>query len=153
MLKSGAELHAERKATTDTSIKASCHCGGVIVTVPRKPKSINECQCTLCRRYAAAWAYYNTKEVDIITLNIKKYRWGDKQIDFCFCGDCGCMCYWYPVDMPEEPEGGYKMGVNTRIMDPNKIAMVNREIDFDTLREPLKSKETAHHEDQAKYCS
>lgn len=78
----------------DTPIKATCHCGGISITAPRRPAYVNECQCTLCRRYAVAWAYYDPAEVKV---DIKegaataKYIWGDRDLSFDFCTKCGCM--------------------------------------------------------------
>ena len=43
------------------------------------------------------------------------------------------------------------MGVNTRMMEPDQIRTVNRKLSFGALRGALKSKETAHPEDQAQY--
>jgi hypothetical protein len=75
-------------------LKSTCHCGAIEVIVPYPPKEINECQCTLCRRYAAAWIYYKPDEVTINKHNagdVKKYIWGDRDISFNFCDNCGCV--------------------------------------------------------------
>lgn len=29
--------------------------------------------------------------------------------------------YWYPIALPELAQGGYKMGVNTRMMEPGAM--------------------------------
>lgn len=63
------------------------------------------------------------------------------------------MCYGYPKTLPERSEGGYKIGLNTRVMDPAELATVNREINYEALFEPLDPKDAAHPEDLAKYCS
>lgn len=146
----------EKLSISEAPIKAACHCGAITVTAPRKPDEINECQCTICRRYGAAWAYYNTKDVDVEIKEgslMKKYVWGDRQISFNFCETCGCMCYWYPYasDRPERREGGFKMGVNTRMMDPAELRDINRIVTNDVIFEPIKAKEAAHVEDRAKY--
>ena len=49
-------------------MKTSCHCGVVVITIPSKPDEILECQCTICRRYGAAWAYFDPNDV---TINVK----------------------------------------------------------------------------------
>lgn len=78
----------------DKSLKSTCHCGNITVIVPRLPEEINECQCSICRRYAAAWGYY---KVDEVKFDIKegakvlKYAWGDKERSFNFCENCGCV--------------------------------------------------------------
>jgi hypothetical protein len=35
------------------------------VTIPRKPKSIADCNCSICRRYGTLWAYYKAATVTI----------------------------------------------------------------------------------------
>ena len=74
-------------------IKAVCHCGAISITVPRKPDYINECKCTICRRYAAAWSYYKSTEIEIKEKDAgtKIYLWGDRMIEFHFCKNCGCV--------------------------------------------------------------
>ena len=34
-------------------MKGTCPCGGVTVTLPRKPEYLNSCDCTLCFRLGA----------------------------------------------------------------------------------------------------
>ena len=145
----------EQLSISETQIKASCHCGAITLTAPNKPKEIN--QCTICRRYSAAWAYYKPKDVEIKIKegsSAKKYIWGDRTASFDFCDTCGCVCYWYPLasDGPELSEGDNQMGVNTRMMDPAELRGVNRLITNDYIRTPIKNKEAAHAEDQARYC-
>lgn len=146
----------EQQPNSATPLKATCHCGAITLTVPNKPQEINDCQCTICRRYGAAWAYYNAKDVtiDIETgSTAKQYVWGTRQISFNFCDTCGCMCYWYPfaTDRHERHEGGCTMGVNTRMMDPAELRDVNRVISNDAIFEPVGRKEAAHAEDRARY--
>ena len=81
-------------SATETSIRATCHCGAISVTVPRLPNYINVCQCTICRRYGAAWGYYSVDEVKIETkpnAATKQYIWGDRDLSFNFCDICGCV--------------------------------------------------------------
>lgn len=80
-------------ATTDAvSLKSTCHCGAISLTVTRMPEMINECQCTICRRYAAAWAYYYSNEIDFQQKGkTKTYVWGDGDLEFHFCETCGCV--------------------------------------------------------------
>jgi hypothetical protein len=137
-----------------SSITATCHCGAITITAPHKPTKINECQCTICRRYAAAWGYYNSKEVTIEKRegsSTGEYVWGDRDHGFHFCISCGCVTHWYPVPSRKEPAEGFKMGINTRMMNPADLWNVNREVDYDALKMPLGKKEDAHAEDLASY--
>ena len=45
-------------------IQASCHCGAVRFSVETAPAELNSCQCSVCRRYGALWAYYRPAEVE-----------------------------------------------------------------------------------------
>lgn len=76
------------------ALKSTCHCGAITVIVPDQPEEINECQCTICRRYAAAWAYYKVNEIKFDMkegAKVSQYIWGDKEKSFNFCENCGCV--------------------------------------------------------------
>jgi len=138
----------------DKSLKSTCHCGAVTVIVPYPPDEINECQCTICRRYAAAWAYYKVDEVkfDIKEgAKLSQYVWGDKEKSFDFCETCGCVCYWWPFEKKTPDGDAAEFGVNTRNMNPMQILHVNRKIENAWLLEPINDKTQAHRDDQAKY--
>jgi len=38
-------------------IEGSCHCGAVRWRLEATPEAATACNCTVCRRYAALWAY------------------------------------------------------------------------------------------------
>lgn len=115
-------------------IKATCHCGNITVTAPGHPeKEINKCECTICRRYGAEWAYYNTNEVKVEInegASMGKYCWGFKEASFDWCNNCGCLMFWWPLNVPE---GGDIMGLNSRMMEPNAIKGVARRMSFGAL--------------------
>lgn len=62
-----------------------------------------------------------------------------------------CRCYWWPLKPPPADGGEYQMGVNTNNMDPEVLKYVDRKFDYSILKVPLRSKDTAHPEDQATY--
>ena len=69
----------EEAKMSEKPIKASCHCGDIVLTAPHKPKELNECQCTICYRYGAVWAYYSTNGIKFDNrpdASTKKYIWG-----------------------------------------------------------------------------
>ena len=89
-----SKANPDNMAEKSTPIRASCHCGAITVLVPRLPDHINHCQCTICRRYGAAWGYYHPDEVKIETKPnavTKQYIWGDRETSFNFCDTCGCV--------------------------------------------------------------
>ena len=44
-------------------LKLSCLCGQVRIEIRRRPDFINECNCTLCSKSGARWAYFHPSEV------------------------------------------------------------------------------------------
>lgn len=140
-----------------TKIKATCHCGAITITAPHKPDRITECQCTLCRRYGAAWAYYKPTEVTIETREgsspTKPYIWGDKDHGFHHCPHCGCVTHHFPVDKPgrKMTDEGLRVAINTRMINPDELKWIDREIVYDALLGQIGPKEEAHPEDPAKY--
>ncbi|PQE04367.1 glutathione-dependent formaldehyde-activating enzyme protein [Rutstroemia sp. NJR-2017a BBW] len=140
-----------------TPLRSTCHCGAISITAPRLPEYINQCQCTICRRYGAAWGYYHPDEVKIETLGekekvIRKYVWGDRDLEFCFCGGCGCVCYWWPLHPPEKgKESEYQMGLNMNNVNPELLRFVDRKLEFSMLRTPVRDGGKRHEDDKAGY--
>jgi hypothetical protein len=103
-------------------ISASCHCGAVIVTVPRRPRRLTSCNCSMCRRTGALMAYYKVGSVKVKAgrRNLEAYSWGDRTLRFMRCRHCGCLTHWEPIRGSKES----RMGVNARNFDPEVIAGV-----------------------------
>lgn len=129
-------------------LKATCHCGNITIEVPHLPAEINECQCSVCRRWGAEWAYYNPKQVTIYVDKepTRQYIWGDRELEFHFCATCGCVSHWKAI-----AEDRDEMGVNSRLMDPGELRSVNRKKDFEQLAIPLNAKDAKHADDRAVY--
>lgn len=100
-------------------LKGSCHCGAVTLTVTRRPRRVTVCNCSICRRVGGLWAYYRLGEVTVEAAPgaTQSYIWGDKTIDNVRCATCGCVTHWVPL----APKADSKMGVNTRIFDPDAL--------------------------------
>ena len=50
---------------TDSGLAATCHCGAVQIRVRRMVRTLTSCNCSICRRYGALWAYYAPHSVRI----------------------------------------------------------------------------------------
>lgn len=100
-------------------IEASCHCGAVRLEVESAPEELNDCQCSICRRLGALWAYYSPKQVRIVPPSgaTSVYLWADRIIEFHSCRVCGCSTHWAPVDKTYD-----RMGINARMMPPEIVA-------------------------------
>jgi hypothetical protein len=102
-------------------IEASCHCGAVRFAVESAPDEVNDCNCSICRRYGTLWAYYHPQQVRFGTENgpTDIYVWGDRTLEFHRCRTCGCITHWSAVDRAHE-----RMGVNARLMPPEVLAAI-----------------------------
>ena len=103
-------------------IAATCHCGAVRVEVPRRPRTLTDCNCSICRRYGALWAYYKAPEVRTICNDgaLESYAWGRKALRFMRCRTCGCIMGWVRA----RPTKENYMGVNARNFEPGIVGTV-----------------------------
>jgi len=103
-------------------LTATCHCGAVRVEVPRRPRRLTSCNCSICRRYGALWAYYKAFEVRVAGASgaTSEYSWGDKALRFVRCGNCGCITHWERINPREDA----RMGVNARNFEPSALASI-----------------------------
>jgi len=100
-------------------LTGTCHCGAVRVEVPRRPRALTDCNCSICRRYGVLWAYYASDSVRIVCADeaLDAYSWGTKELRFLRCATCGCVMAWVAA----EPRDGGRIGVNARNFDPATI--------------------------------
>jgi hypothetical protein len=101
-------------------IEAVCHCGACRLEVPRAPRRLTSCNCSICRRSGSLMAYYKASAVRLKyrLRDVQKYSWGDRWLRFVRCRTCGCFLHW------EQVKGKLRdrMGVNARNFDPKVIA-------------------------------
>lgn len=103
-------------------IEGSCHCGAISFVIPRQPEWLTECNCSICRRIGALWAYYERRDVEITALADAAiaYIQGDQTLAVHTCKTCGCTPYWLGLD--GAPDG--RMAVNFRMCDPSFLERV-----------------------------
>ena len=103
-------------------LDGTCHCGAVRIELPRRPRSLTNCNCSICRRYGTLWAYYKASEVRVNAAPgaTSDYVWGDKSLRFVRCTNCGCVTHWEPT----QPKPDSKMGVNARNFEPALLGPV-----------------------------
>ena len=65
-------------------LTASCHCGAIRLEVSRTPRTLTDCNCSICRRYGALWAYYKATSVRVLRAPnaTSVYSWGGKTLEF-----------------------------------------------------------------------
>lgn len=100
------------------TLNTSCHCQAIRLTFPTPTTALNECQCSICRRYGALWSYY---PLDSVTITLKEpgvaetYVWRNERSAFTRCKECGCMTHWAPL------KGQNRMGVNCRMLERDEL--------------------------------
>ncbi len=100
-------------------LSATCHCGAVRIEVPRRPRSLTNCNCSICRRYGTLWAYYPATQVRV-SGGTSHYAWGDRCLRFVRCSTCGCITHWERI----VPTASARVGVNVRNFDPAVLGPV-----------------------------
>lgn len=100
-------------------IRGSCHCGAVAFVVPAAPAWLSQCNCSLCRRVGALWAYYDPEAVRIEAADgaTLAYVQGDRTLALHTCRTCGCTAYWEPLGVDKD-----RMAVNFRLCEPDELA-------------------------------
>jgi hypothetical protein len=103
-------------------LTATCHCGAVKVQAPRKPRSLTDCNCSICHRYGVRWAYYKDADVQLVAADdaTDDYVWGDKTQKFIRCRMCGCVMQWKKFEVGKDTY----TGVNARNFEPAAVASV-----------------------------
>ena len=99
-------------------LEGCCECGAVRIELDEAPSDVTDCNCSICRRYAALWAYFDPKSVritppDATTIHLRGKRW----LEFHRCSVCGCVTHWAPVDKRHR-----RWGVNMRMVTPEVVA-------------------------------
>ena len=96
-------------------LEGSCDCGAVRFTVDAPLSEVTDCNCGICRRYAAAWAYYSLKVFRMTGATDIHLR-GERALEFHRCRSCGCVMAWLPVDRSHD-----RMGINARMLPPEAL--------------------------------
>ena len=104
-------------------IKTMCHCGTVSVELSRRPRSVTECNCSICRRYGARWAYYSRRALTICSPpdSLQSYARG-RRLYFDHCRNCGCVLLYRPRLSVGSAD---RLGINMRMVeDPAMLANI-----------------------------
>ncbi|MXO61318.1 aldehyde-activating protein [Altererythrobacter salegens] len=97
-------------------MKGTCPCGGVTVTVLRKPEFLNSCNCTLCFRLGGLWGYYAPSEVTVEGETKAFIRDDIEQfLQTNFCPTCSATVSWTSLKPYD------RMGLNMRLFDPDEL--------------------------------
>jgi hypothetical protein len=105
-------------------VRAACHCTAVRIEVADLPDWVLDCNCTICRRYGAIWAYPESAKVMFVggADATDTYTWGDGVLAFHRCRTCGCVTHMMALDT--DPPRVY--GINVRMiptLDPASVRL------------------------------
>jgi hypothetical protein len=92
-----------------------CHCGGVSITIPRKPSTMVQCNCSLCTKTGFRGIYFSSEEVKVEG-PVDGYVRSDVSEPFLQtfrCKNCGIATHWEPLTPPPHE----RMGVNANLFD------------------------------------
>jgi len=93
---------------------ANCHCNRIRLDTENSPKTITHCNCSICNRLGALWAYYSADKVSIHNhAETGQYRWGDKNLTFHFCQHCSCTTHYTTT----KENGSRLVAINTRMAE------------------------------------
>jgi len=104
-------------------LNGSCHCGAATWTLSGDPGSITACNCTLCHRYGALWAYDYENErirIDGPTARFSRVGKADPALEILFCPTCAGVLAWRGLRL--EADGRRRMAVNVRLAPFDAVA-------------------------------
>lgn len=105
-------------------LKLSCLCGQVRVEINKNPDFINECNCTLCSKSGARWAYFHPSDVKVegTTQGYSRDDKADPAAQIRFCQTCGATTHFVLTESAISKFGNVQMGVNMRLADEKDLA-------------------------------
>jgi hypothetical protein len=85
-------------------------------------RTLTACNCSICRRYAALWAYYSPASVRIESgaARLARYSWGRRVRAYYRCRSCGCITHYRYLGRQRERT----IAVNARNFEPAALAGV-----------------------------
>lgn len=105
-------------------IVTSCLCGKIRVETTKRPDFIHECNCTLCRKTGARWAYFHPSEVSVEgpAQGYSRADKSDPAAEVQFCSTCGVTTHFVLTANAVAKFGNSMMGVNMRLADESDLA-------------------------------
>jgi hypothetical protein len=104
----------------------SCHCGRIRIRLATRPDHINECNCSLCGKTGARWAYFHPSQVRVEgeTTGYCREDKAAPAAEIRFCPACGTVTHFTLTESAVARHGNSLMGVNLRLADERELAGV-----------------------------
>ncbi|GGL54275.1 GFA family protein [Wenxinia marina] len=96
-------------------IEGRCLCGAAGWRLDGDPEGTTICNCSICRRYGAIWAYGHLGQELTPWGETAAFATGEKSCDFHHCAVCGCVTHYLARWSYED--GRTKCAVNLRMAD------------------------------------
>lgn len=105
-------------------LTCSCLCGAVRIDIAKRPDFINACNCTLCAKSGAHWAYLHPDDarVDGATNAYRRRDKEDPAAEVHFCARCGSTTHFVLTESAIARYGNVQMGVNMLLADEGDLA-------------------------------
>jgi hypothetical protein len=103
-------------------LEASCHCGAIRLQIHRKPRSVTECNCSICGRLGARWAYYTDDgvHIDYKPGALQGFLYRTRTYEYFHCKICGCTTHYRRINTKHDD----RIAVNARMINPADIESV-----------------------------
>lgn len=105
---------------SNAEVTATCHCGAVRVHVRQAPRTLTQCNCSICRRYGALWAYYKPSSVRVEAPKggLQSYSWNRRIRIYHRCRKCGCITHY----TYRKKSSWNTVAVNAANLDPTVVS-------------------------------
>jgi hypothetical protein len=105
-------------------LKLWCLCGQVRIEVAKRPDFVNECNCMLCSKSGAQWAYFHPSDVSVVgtTTGYRREDKADPAAEIHFCAQCGSTTHFILTPSAVAKFGTSQIGVNVRLADGKDLA-------------------------------
>src|SRR4249919_278391 len=105
-------------------MRAACHCTAIRLEIAELPDWVLDCNCTICRRYGAVWAYPRAGHVKVVQGEgeTDTYLWNDRDLAFHRCKECGCVMFMSAA----KADSLEIYGINVRMiptLDPTSVRL------------------------------
>ena len=100
-----------------------CLCGRFRIEVTKRPDYIHECNCTLCRKSGARWAYYDSSEVGVTGSLRSVVREGKAEpaAEIHLCEICGSKTHFTMTVAAVAKSGNVQTGVNMSLSNESDL--------------------------------
>lgn len=110
------------------TLNGSCHCGAIAYTVEVDPENAVTCNCSICSRLGAVWAFGPKARFKLTNGEGSQgdYQFNKHMLHHRFCPTCGIESY----AEGKGPDGSEMVGINLRCVDGVDVAKLSpRQID------------------------